>query len=807
MTIEITHFTMLFKTTKNYLWDVGDKVGSSTTSDVYKACNITTREQVIAKVPKLTSLLFNIEFSHRTDNEDKDYSHSIFVENVDFLKNINHDNIARFIGTEIITSSDNSNGFPNQEILFFEYCNGGSVHDMLQLPANVYGLPEDIIIQIMKDIINALKYLHNKKSHCNIKPSNIMRTIDINNKVIYKLTDLVVNREIKQDEVTSNSSHDTEKYVHPIVYHNNPPDRKVNSDGNIVGTHVSIPFEIEIWSFGVTLYQCSTGQLPFQPYNSTNNDRNLMKQILTSIPMGSISGIQDTYNGDIRWSKVLPEWCRLSSNLKKMLEKLFSCLFETNQARLMKHEEFFNEVNKIIDLIPIYYINLKKFTLTCAYFQADDSIHKFFDYIRQENDDEMNVEYFCLFQNVYYPVLKTEETTVKTFCEQLPMSLSYEKPLIIYTFSISKFDYKCISEIHIPKIQLMENIQDIFASVYDWSQKIVGLFFYLQTGVIQYESIMQIIQSTIMTVHRLLKSKLLELLYLIRKNLLNHQITHELEKIFDLIKPQSSPKPIRSCHKSIIRSSDTNETSEEQNFSKIRPMLDLSLNFYHKLIEYNKDLSTILDTHFNDNERLFRLSNLSTQMKNYSMYIQQINKHVQDATDLCERFRHDTTITRPSQLQMVSNIIRQKNLKKLYDQYIHFVNEGCYPLILEFYNEFKKWIKQQADIYFHIQQIQFVYEYECSISISIDNFRQVINDELQKLSHKKNHLSDVDSKHTSNIQQLTTVQIDESLNDSNRTYTSNNILMNNLHLLLQKTIEQTENNSDIFNAIIKQLQQ
>ncbi|CAF4467248.1 unnamed protein product, partial [Adineta steineri] len=87
----------------------------------------------------------------------------------------------------------------------------------------------------------------------------------------------------------------------------------------------------------------------------------------------------------------------------------------------------------------------------------------------------------------------------------------------------------------------MENIQDIFASVYDWSQKIVGLFFYLQTGVIQYESIMQIIQSTIMTVHRLLKSKLLELLYLIRKNLLNHQITHELENIFDLIKPQSSP--------------------------------------------------------------------------------------------------------------------------------------------------------------------------------------------------------------------------------------------------------------------------
>jgi len=81
-----------------------------------------------------------------------------------------------------------------------------------------------------------------------------------------------------------------------------------------------------------------------------------------------------------------------------MLEKLLSRLFETNQERLMKHEEFFAEVDQILDLIPVYYLNLKRLTLTCTYFQADYSINKLFDQIQQENGDEINLDYYCLFQ-------------------------------------------------------------------------------------------------------------------------------------------------------------------------------------------------------------------------------------------------------------------------------------------------------------------------------------------------------------------------------------------------------------------------
>ncbi len=140
---------------KNYLWDLRDKIGSSATSDIYKAWNLTTGELVVAKVSKLTSVLSNIQSTDKTNVEKT----SIFDREI---QNINHDNIVRFIGTELVIFSDNSNALSNQEVLFIEYCNGGTVGDMLRLPVNRYGLTEDIIMQIMKDIINAIKYLHSK---------------------------------------------------------------------------------------------------------------------------------------------------------------------------------------------------------------------------------------------------------------------------------------------------------------------------------------------------------------------------------------------------------------------------------------------------------------------------------------------------------------------------------------------------------------------------------------------------------------------------------------------------------------------
>lgn len=123
---------------KNYLWDLGDKVGSGATSVVYRAYNMETGLIVAAKVSKIKSI------------HDKEVS---------ILKNINHENIVRFIDSETVITSNDRYATPNSHVLFIEFCNGGSVGDMLRLPANRYGLSEDIVMQIMKDVTNALKYL------------------------------------------------------------------------------------------------------------------------------------------------------------------------------------------------------------------------------------------------------------------------------------------------------------------------------------------------------------------------------------------------------------------------------------------------------------------------------------------------------------------------------------------------------------------------------------------------------------------------------------------------------------------------
>lgn len=115
-------------------------------------------------------------------------------------------------------------------------------------------------------------------------------------------------------------------------------------------------------------------------------------------PLISFIGIQLTHGGEIQYSTVLPDWCRLSSKLKSMLEKLLARLFETNHDHLMKHEDFFSEIEKILCLIPIYYLNFKRLTLTCTYLPAEYFVDQLLEQIQQENNDDTDVDYYCLFQ-------------------------------------------------------------------------------------------------------------------------------------------------------------------------------------------------------------------------------------------------------------------------------------------------------------------------------------------------------------------------------------------------------------------------
>src|SRR5437867_1382195 len=74
---------------------------------------------------------------------------------------------------------------------------------------------------------------------------------------------------------------------------------------------------------------------------------------------------------------------------------------------------------------------------------------------------------------------------------------------------------------------------------------------------------------------------------------------------------------------------------------------------------------------------------------------------------------------------------------------------------------FKKFIKQQTDINHDLQRIQFSYEDQSKKNIPINEFRQIISNELQKLSTIENSLLPEISFENHQDQQLKNVNVND----------------------------------------------
>jgi len=148
--------------TKNYLWALQDILGHGTTSQVYKAYNKSTGELVAAKVYQVSSNSRSPQEDEKI-NQNKDYRR-ILERELDILKAADHENIVRYIALEGVISSDALQSSDNREALLIEYCNGGSLNNVLELPENRYGLPEDDFMLVFRHLTNGLKYLHDKNT-------------------------------------------------------------------------------------------------------------------------------------------------------------------------------------------------------------------------------------------------------------------------------------------------------------------------------------------------------------------------------------------------------------------------------------------------------------------------------------------------------------------------------------------------------------------------------------------------------------------------------------------------------------------
>ena len=102
------------------------------------------------------------------DNED---INEVIKISIPVIKDINHPNILQLI--EFKEDSD-------YYYCIYEYCNGGNLDDYIKyLKGNNKSFSEEEVQHIMKQLLKAIEYLHNKKIvHRDIKPSNLLIKYD-----------------------------------------------------------------------------------------------------------------------------------------------------------------------------------------------------------------------------------------------------------------------------------------------------------------------------------------------------------------------------------------------------------------------------------------------------------------------------------------------------------------------------------------------------------------------------------------------------------------------------------------------------
>jgi serine/threonine protein kinase len=190
---------------------------------------------------------------------------------ITILKDINHPNIVKFV--EIHETS-------KKIYIVTELCNGGNLSNNLEnyMEKNNIAFSEEIVQYIMKQIIEGVKYLHNKKIiHRQLSLDNIMLDYEdendkINNNIMkgkIKIIDFSFARYLKKGDLAYSIS-GCQINMSPIILN------KINNHQNY--KYIGYNEKEDIWSLGCICYELLTGHFPFDSDN--------MKELLEKVNKG-----------------------------------------------------------------------------------------------------------------------------------------------------------------------------------------------------------------------------------------------------------------------------------------------------------------------------------------------------------------------------------------------------------------------------------------------------------------------------------------------------------------------------------------
>jgi serine/threonine protein kinase/tetratricopeptide (TPR) repeat protein len=216
-------------------YEIQGLLGRGGMGSVYLAQHSQTKQQVAIKQLNPDSFSKDQELLDRLKREGE------------ALALLNHPNIVKML--EVVEEK-------GRYSLVLEYVEGGSLQDLLQRQAP---LPIDAIVKIALELADALTRAHHLRIiHRDIKPANILFARD----GTLRLTDFGLARMEHGNELTkSGVMLGSMAYLSPEAIEGTPPDPR-----------------LDIWAFGVTLYEMLAGYNPFASDNLALMLNNILSQ-------------------------------------------------------------------------------------------------------------------------------------------------------------------------------------------------------------------------------------------------------------------------------------------------------------------------------------------------------------------------------------------------------------------------------------------------------------------------------------------------------------------------------------------------
>jgi len=240
-------------------------------------------------------------------NLEEDYYYKrlkdLIESEIEVLKKLNHHNIIKYFSYDM-----------KEQIYYIkmEYCSYGDVYNILKnnthnnfkLRNRFDGFDNIFITKFLDDIVSALVYLHNLNIiHRDIKLHNVLVKMDNDNNFLFKLSDFgfaCIDIDCNLNESLSISDFDfsasalkkkyyklcgTPYYMAPEIILNIEEFEQLFSDSNISNQVKFYDKKVDVWSYGVCLYELIFNMLPFSDIYDINSLKSYFSRSTTQIEL------------------------------------------------------------------------------------------------------------------------------------------------------------------------------------------------------------------------------------------------------------------------------------------------------------------------------------------------------------------------------------------------------------------------------------------------------------------------------------------------------------------------------------------